>query len=657
MNNVLSIILITLFLLSCEQQPSSKDSNIHKSITSSSSKYNEAPELAIEVALGNLPSVTERLPDEPQIITPFNKIGKYGDELRFGLSGQSNQDPIRAWGNMGLVQHDFDSNFINIIPHVAKSFEVNKDNTVFTFYLRKGMKWSDGTPFTADDIEFAVNDILLHKDLQPLAPVWSAGGKDVEFRKIDAYTVEFSFVVPYSEFLHVLADRRYLHPTLYQKAYCSRAHPDYNPNLEAELEANNLNDWRDYLRTLSGDPRAVGTRWENPNRPTLEAWKIVEPYKGGSTMVVLERNPYFWQVDTEGNQLPYINKLVGIVYGDPEGMLLGAIGGNNDLGFSIFGTPANRPLLAKTAKRHGSELYPATAIGGTSLLFQLNLTHKDPEIRKLFNEKDFRVALSIGLDRQEIIETALFGDGVPWNNAPFEDSPMYHERYAKEHLEFDLERANALLDGIGLTERNSDGIRLMPSGRPIHFVVEATNRPPERIDQLEMMIQQWRNNLGLDIRANITVSSLMLSRTNNNDHDAAIWVDYASWLPGRFPTSMVPVEFDSRWGIAWVNWYKSNGKHGEEPPEHIKKRILLYEKARGAATLEIRRDYYHQIAEIAADQFETFGISKNTTNYGLKKTALKNVRPSNPSSNQYPLSLQRPWSFFWDTKTGNRPDL
>ncbi|AWV97121.1 ABC transporter substrate-binding protein [Arcticibacterium luteifluviistationis] len=646
-----------LLLFSCGRNTDKKELMETEELIIASSKYSEDPELAAKVAKGDLPEVAKRLPDDPQVVVPYNAIGKYGDKLLFGLSGQGNMDPIRAWAEMGLVQHDFDSNFTRVIPNVAESFEINENHTVFTFHLRKGMKWSDGTAFTADDVEFAVNDILLHEDLKPLAPVWTAGGEVMKFNKIDKYTFNFTFKVPYSEFIYVLADRRYLHPTLYQKAYCLKAHPDYNPDIEAELKANNLNDWRDYIRTLTADPRAVGTRWENPDRPTLEPWKVVEPYKGGATMVVLERNPYFWQVDSVGNQLPYINKLVGIVYGDPEGMLLGAIGGKNDLGFSIFGTPVNRPLLARTAKRHGSELYPATAIGGTGLLFQLNLTHKDPELRKLFNEKDFRIALSIGLDRKEIIETALFGDGTPWNNAPFEDSPMYHERYATQYLEFDAEKANKLLDELGLTERNSDGIRLMPSGRPVHFIVESTNRPPERIDQLEMMIQQWRRNLGLDIRANITVSSLMLSRTNNNDHDAAIWIDFASWMPGRYPTSMVPLEFDSRWGIAWVNWYKSGGKHGEEPPEHIKKRIRLYEKSLGAPSLEARRDYYHQIADIAADQFENFGISKNTTNYGLKKTALKNVRPSNPSSNQYPLSLQRPWSYFWDTDTGNRPDL
>lgn len=166
-----SFILIILLLLSCGQKSNSESSNLPVIIPVLTSQYKEAPELVTLVASGNLPPVSERLPDNPQVIVPFNKIGTYGDELRFGLSGQNNQDPIRAWGNMGLVQHDYKTNYTAIFPHVAESFEVNDDNTVFTFHLRKGMKWSDGTLFTADDVEFAVNDILLHEDLQPLSAV------------------------------------------------------------------------------------------------------------------------------------------------------------------------------------------------------------------------------------------------------------------------------------------------------------------------------------------------------------------------------------------------------------------------------------------------------------------------------------------------------
>ena len=619
-------------------------------------EYNEAPMLAELVQQGKLPPVEQRLPDNPEVFKPYEKIGMYGNQIRFGISGYSDMEQIQNWaGNMGLVQLDYDTKYTTVIPNVCESYEVSNGNKTFTFYLRKGMKWSDGTPFTADDIDFAVNDILLHPDMGPVPSIWTAGGKLFKFRKIDLYTVEFSFEAPYADFLFEIGDRRYIQPTFYQKAYCSQAHPKYNKNLAADLAANNLTDWRDYLLQLTGDPHLTPMRWGNPNRPSLEAWVVKEPYEGGATQVVLERNPYFWQVDAAGNQLPYIDRLIGTIYADPAGLLLGAIGGDVDFGFRKFDATANRPVLAENAPKIDAELYEVTAIGGTSVLFQLNLTHKKPELRALFNEKDFRVALSIGFDRQEVIDTVLLGVGQPWQNAPFEDSPMYHERYATQYLEFNPVQANKLLDGLGLTKRNSDGTRLFPSGEPVRFNIETTNAPAELRDQLQIMSLMWKENLGIDVRLNVQERSLMFARINNNDHDATAWDDNTSWLPGRFPTGMVPIEFDARWAIAWADWYKTGGERGEEPPEHVKERFRLYEESKSAPSFEARRDIYHQIADIAADQFENFGVSKFTSTYGLKKITLKNVRSSNPATSQYPPALQRPWTFFWDTSNGMRP--
>ena len=356
-----------------------------------------------------------------------------------------------------------------------------------------------------------------------------------ELNIIDDLTFQFIFSQPYGDFLYEIADRDNLHPTFYQKAYCSRAHPDYNENLAADLAENNLTDWRDYLLQLCGNPGKSPTRWGNPDRPSLEAWVVVEPYTGGATQVVLERNPYFWQVDEEGRQLPYIDRLIGTVYADPEGLLLGAVAGNVDYGQRKLEAAANRPALAEAAPRIGAKLYDVTAIGGSSCWFQLNLTHKDPDLNWLFNEEDFRIALSIGFDRQEVIDTALLGEGIPWNNGPFEDSPMYHEQYATQYLEFDPDRANELLDGIGLTERNSDGIRLMPNGRPVRFTAEITVARNDIVDQLEIMSAHWRDNIGVEMRINATERALMYAKVDNNDHDATAWDDNASWGPRAFP--------------------------------------------------------------------------------------------------------------------------
>ncbi len=618
--------------------------------------YQEAPMLAERVAAGTLPPVEERLPNQPEVVPMYEGIGQYGDEFRFGMSGYSDHEQIQNWaGNMGPIQLDPDTHYTEALPLAAGAFSVSDDAKEYTFTIREGHKWSDGTPFTTADVEFAVNDILLHPDLAPISAIWYAGGELFELEIVDDYTFRFTFAESYGDFLYEIADRDNTHPTFYQKAYCSQAHPDYNDNLDADLAANNLTDWRDYLLQLCGNPSKSPTRWGNPDRPSLEAWIVTEPYVGGSTQVILERNPYFWQVDEEGRQLPYIDRLIGTVYSDPEGLLLGAIGGNVDYGQRKLEAAANRPALAEAAPRIGAELYDVTAIGGSSLWFQLNLTHRDPELRALFNKRDFRVALSIGFDRQEVIDTALLGEGVPWNNGPFEDSPMFHEQFATQYLEFDPETANALLDGIGLTERNADGIRLMPSGRPVSFTAEITVARNDIVDQLEIMSAMWRDNIGVEMRINATERALMYAKVDNNDHDATAWDDNASWGPGRFPSSLVPAEFNSRWAIGYARWFKTGGEEGMEPPDHILERYHLYQNVKTSRNFEERRANILAMADIAAEQFETFGVSKMMSNRGIVKTALRNVRDWNPSTSQFPPALQRPWTFWWGTADGNRP--
>lgn len=608
--------------------------------------YREAPMLAERVAKGELRPVAERLPSEPEVVKPVERVGTYGGRLRYGLRGSSDHNAIlRMVGPQGLVR--WDAAYTQAVPNVARAFEASEGGRVFTFHLRKGMRWSDGTPFTADDVLFNMEDIVLAGALAPTPPRYKTGNDPVKVQKLDDHTVRFTFTQPYGDFLAELASPLGQHPVLYQKKYCSQFLPKYNPAIADLVRANNAADWQNLFQAKCGDLE-IPSRWGNPERPTLDPWIVREPYVGGATRVVMVRNPYFWQVDTAGNQLPYIDEQVSPIAQDVESLILEAVGGRIDFQIRHLDAPANRPVLAQNRERGGYRLLEASSVGGTNMVINLNLTHKDPELRKLFSARDFRIALSIAMDRKAIIDTALLGEGEPWQNGPFEDHPNFHKRISTQHLEFDQARANKLLDDMGL-RRGPDGIRLLPSGKPVRFKIDVIpTLQPEQVDMLQLIRPYWAQ-VGVAMDVNPLERTFFYQRTSEgNDHDAAVWGGQASWVPGEIPQQIIPLHHDSRWGIPWARWYNSGGAQGEEPPASIKERMRLYDEARATTDPQQRRALIRRIADIAADEFEVFSVSKSLPTYGIAKNTLRNVPKSMPSSWYYPTPAPTlPTTWFW----------
>jgi peptide/nickel transport system substrate-binding protein len=424
--------------------------------------------------------------------------------------------------------------------------------------------------------------------------------------------------------------------------------PKFNPNVQALVTEARATDWQNLYMQRCGDIE-IPARWGNVARPTLDPWIAREAYVGGATRVVMERNPYFWQVDTAGNQLPYVDQLVAPIAQDVESLILDAIGGRIDFQLRHLDAPANRPVLAQNRQRGGYDFFKAPTPGGTNMVINLNLTHKNPELRELFNKKDFRVALSVGMDRKEIIDTALLGEGVPWQNGPHEDHPNFHKRIATQFLEFDARKANELLDKIGLDKRGSDGMRLLPSGRPLKFRIDVIPTvQPEHVDMLQLIERQWAR-IGIDMDVNALERTFFYERTSNsNDHDAAVWGGQSNWAPGDIPQQIVPVHHDSRWGIPWSFWYKSGGKQGEEPPASVKERMKLYDEARATVDPDKRRAILHKMADIAADEFEVFSVSQGLPTYGISKTNLKNTPKEIVNSWYFPTPAPAlVQTFFW----------
>ncbi|MBR0688270.1 ABC transporter substrate-binding protein [Bradyrhizobium manausense] len=609
----------------------------------------EAPALAKLAADGKLAPLADRISANPMVVT-VEKVGRYGGALRRGLRGSADHNGIlRMVGNQGLVRWNLA--FTEVLPNVADKWEVNADSTEFTFHLRKGMKWSDGHPFTADDIVFAIEDCAKNTELykSPPTPI-VIGGKAGTVTKIDDTTVKFTFAGPYALFLEQMATPLGQHPTLFAKHYCSQFHPKYNPAVADLVKAANLSDWGTLFRNKCGDIE-IPTRWGNADKPTLDPWLIKEPYTGGATRVVMERNPYFWQVDTAGNQLPYIDRLNFNISQDVESLMLDVISGRLDIQERHIDTLQNKPTLSQNMQKGGYRLIELINSGSQQVQIYLNLTHKDPKMREMFANKEFRKALSLGMNRSEIIELVYLGQSQPYQAGPRPGHPWYHAALATQFSEFDQPQANAILDKLGYAKKDANGFRLRPDGQKIFFAIDVIpTLYPDEVDALELVKRHWAD-IGIDIKVNTIERALYYTRGDNNDHDAAVWPG-----PGGLDPMLDPRDFfaqhtqGSRYAVPWAQWYVSGGKDGQEPPESQKQRMKLFDQARATADLQKRGEIMKQLFDLTADAFETIGICLAVNAFGICKTNLANVPAKYPNSWSWPNpGPALPQQFFFST--------
>jgi peptide/nickel transport system substrate-binding protein len=595
----------------------------------------EAPELAQMVAAGRLPPLAQRLPTSPMIVTPHETAGRYGGTLRRGLRGSADHNGIlRMVGNQGLVRWNLE--FTQVLPNVAERWDVNPAATEFVFHLRAGMKWSDGRPFGADDVVFAIEDCTKNTDLYRSVPsVLTIGGKPCVVTKVSDTAVRFTFEAPYAMFLENLATPLGQHPTLFPMHYCRQFLPKYNPGVEAMARAANLPDWPSLFRARCGDIE-IPSRWGNAEKPTLDPWTIAEPYTGGATRVVMRRNPYFWQVDTAGAQLPYIDQLTMNISQDVESLMLDTISGRIDIQDRHIDSLQNKPTLSQNMQRGAYRLVELVASGAQHCMIYLNMTHKDARMREMFANKEFRQALSLGIDRKEIIELVYLGQSEPYQTGPRPGHPWYHEKLARQFTEHNVAQANAILDRLGYSRRGPDRIRLRPDGQRVFFSIDVIpTLYPDAVDALELVKRHWAA-IGVDIKVNTIERALYYTRGDNNDHDAATWPG-----PGGLDPILDPRDYlaqhpqGSRYAIPWTLWYVSGGRDGQEPPESQKRRMKLFDDARATPDIARRGAIVKEMLDLTADAFETIGICLAVNSFGIAKNNLRNV----------PLKMPQAWSW------------
>jgi len=528
--------------------------------------FQESPLLAARAKSGALPPVAERVAEEPLVITPPEQMGPYGGTwTRLGTNV----------GDVGVfsarIAYEFplrwDAMARRVLPNLVVRWEAEDGGRAYTLRLRRGVRWSDGDPFDADDILFWYEHIMLNKELTPVMPRdLRHGGRAPEVERVDACTVRFRFAEPHGLFPQRLASEMWAEQMVNCPShYLKRFHADFVPkaDLERQAKARQFDFWYQ----LYGDK----ADWRNPEAPRLWAWVLKVPPP--AQPVVFERNPYYWKVDPEGRQLPYIDRVTFEMF-DVEVINQKAVAGElgmqgRHLNFE------NYPLFMqnrRTARHPYRVLHWLDACGGRNAV-GLNLNHRDPVLRGLIREPDFRKALSLAIDRQELNEVWYFGIGRPRQMCPPPASPFYDRAYEQAYVAHDPEEAGRLLDGLGLAKRDGEGYRVGPGGRTVTLWIEATAWTGTK--ELELIATYWRD-IGIKAEFRSLARPLFYTRKLALLHDVGSWGGADEQYPIMDPRWFLPYSPESIHAIGCARWFASGGRSGEEPVGDMARCVELY---------------------------------------------------------------------------------
>jgi peptide/nickel transport system substrate-binding protein len=598
--------------------------------------FQEAPMLAELVSQGKLPALNQRLPDEPLVLRVGEKIGEYGGTWR-SIVGCTSLEPA-GWStvrNTQVVSNNLDD--IEIIPYLATSWAASADWRTWTINLRKGIRWSNGDAFTSEDFRFKVIDEFQNVEINPdkRNMVMSALGSDAgsganagigTIEVVDDYTVRYLFVDPNPSFIEDYAETTWwssYEPSKWLKQF----HGDYAnaATLDKLVADAGFDNWPQLYR-LRKDTKQVG-------RPSVAAWVLVDATPGNT---VWERNPYYWIVDPEGNQLPYIDRLAQSCGEDGEARTLKIIAGESDLNhgadFQKF------PVFQKNAAKgnYHFEAPPTSLV----LLVQGNQSYDgDAEVARWIRTKDFRVAMSLSLDKQELIDTYFFGLGRIANPSFTARSPWYQaaEAYRNLYAVQDVDRAKELLEGVGLVDMDADGLFLrLDGGGTLEM-----NIVGGRSGMAEAVNEMWA-----DVGINMVIGTVIGDWGTFTFSNAMQWGGPFKLQGGRIPN--IP---DRHWGPLFQAWDQSSGKEGVMPSDP--KLLRMYELMKEAGKLPYldRKDMYLEMYQIIAEGAYLIGISVGVPDqnaYTIVKNNMLNIPKGWISRYQNGgLAAAKPEQFFF----------
>jgi peptide/nickel transport system substrate-binding protein len=580
----------------------------------------EVPSLAEAVKAGKLPPVDQRIPENPMVV-PLDgeglSPGKPGGSIDMLFGRAKDIRMLVVYGYARLVGYD---KAFNIVPDIAETFGV-KEGREFTFKLRKGHKWSDGQPFTAEDFRYFWEDMVLDPVISEEGPPDEllVNGKLPKFEVLDEQTVRYTWDEPNPSFLIQLAGAQPLY--LFRPAhFLKQFHDKYADKakleeLVAKAEARN---WR--ALHFKMDRQYAN---DLPEMPTLEPW--VNTTESPSERYVFKRNPFFHRVDAAGNQLPYADEVIANITNSD--LIPAKVGAGESMLQARNLELKNFPVLKAAEQRNGYTVNLWKSGRGSQFVLFPNLNVKDPVWRALVRDARFRRALSLGIDRDEINQVVFFGLGVPANNKVLPVAPLFRPEYQTLWADFNIEQANALLDELGLTARDDAGYRKLSDGRIAEIVVETAGEDTNETDVLVLIRDTWKK-IGIKLLTNVSTREVLRSRATSGDLLMSTWTGYENGVPTPDypPFELAPTRDDQQNWPLWGLYTMTHGKGGEAVDDPTAKSLVddynAWLKTSDKAEREV---IWHKMLKIHADNVFSIGVVSAVPQPVVVSNKLKNV--------------------------------
>lgn len=580
-------------------------------------KFQEAPKLSVLVQAGKLPPVQDRLPKEPLVLEPLEEIGVYGGTWRRGFTGPADfENASRILASEKFIFSNPQGT--EAAPSLAKSWKMSDDGKEITIFLREGTRWSDGESFTTADVLFWYEDIYQDPNLTPTpTPDLSIKGQPAELVIIDDYTFKWVFAEPKFIFEELIFGdthasggvARWAVFGLYYNSYAPAHYlKQFLPKYSSEKELNDIAKAAGFDGWISYFKNRFNYAF-NPKLPVMTPWVTKTPIN--TSTWVLERNPYYFAVDTAGNQLPYIDEIIMSLAEDLEVLNLRAVAGEYD--FQSRHIQLDKLPVFLENRVLGNYRVTLNTDPCSAVYLSFNYTYQDEAVTEFLRNADFRRALSLGIERDQFNETFFLGLGTPTSNViepsdPTNPGPEYNEMWAS----YDPDKANELLDSIGLDQKDQDGYRLLPNGTRLRLEIQAWAASFQPYDKmLEMVKEQWKT-IGIYMDPAAMERSLAVARAQANEWMMEMGSPNSCSSFWMTPYSHIPHTYEGASGSPWYKWWASDGLAGEKPTlSHLAEAMELYKRGASLSAAE-RLTIVHQITKWMAEDVWFIGFVGNT---------------------------------------------